>query len=100
MDVANQKCTWLMSEAASDRKKETSVLGLSNLVEQLGSITGTCADIAKTPAADIADVVIIDDDEQVQPMMNIRNESPIPQPLPRPGLLEFILSLAGQYSMK
>lgn len=89
-----------MSEAASDRKKETSVLGLSNLVEQLGSITGTCADIAKTPAADIADVVIIDDDEQVQPMMNIRNESPIPQPLPRPGLLEFILSLAGQYSMK
>ncbi|CAB4300492.1 unnamed protein product [Prunus armeniaca] len=84
-----------VNQAASDRKKETSVLGLSNLVEQLGSITGTCADIAKTPAADIADVVIIDDDEQVQPMMNIRNESPIPQPLPRPADACFSGGLLG-----
>lgn len=99
LDVANHKCTWLMSEAASDRKKETSVLELSKLVVPLGSITCTCADTAKTPAADIADVVIIDDNEQVQPMMNIGNKSPIPQPLPRPGLLEIILSLDGQYRM-
>ncbi|XP_021807968.1 uncharacterized protein LOC110751769 isoform X2 [Prunus avium] len=82
-------------EAASNRKKETSVLGLSNLVEPLGSITGSCADTAKTPAADIADVVIIDDDEQVQPMMNIRNKSPIPQPLPRPGDACFSGGLLG-----
>ncbi|BBG97585.1 RING/U-box superfamily protein [Prunus dulcis] len=84
-----------VNQAASDRKKETSVLGLSNLVEALGSITGTCADTAKTPAADIADVVIIDDDEQVQPMMNIRNESPIPQQLPRPGDACFSGGLLG-----
>lgn len=85
--VAIQKCTQLRSEAASDTKKETSVIGLSTLVEPFGSITGTSKNTAKTPAADTADVVILDDVEQVQPIFNIRKESPIPQPLPSPGIL-------------
>lgn len=93
--VAIQKCTRLRSEAASDTKKETSVIGLSNLVEPFGSITGTSKNTAKTPAADMADVVILDDVEQVQPIFNIRKESPIPQPLPSPGDICFSGGLLG-----
>ncbi|KAB2597766.1 flagellar attachment zone protein 1-like [Pyrus ussuriensis x Pyrus communis] len=60
--------------AAAETKKETSVHGLRNLAESLGLSTGTCNDAAKTPASDIAEVVIIDDNEQVQPMLNIKKE--------------------------
>ncbi|KAM1816310.1 hypothetical protein ACFX12_000729 [Malus domestica] len=81
--------------AAAETKKETSVHGLRNLAESLGLSTGTCNDPAKTPASDIAEVVIIDDDEQVQPTLNIKRECRVPQPLPRPGDVCFSSGLLG-----
>ncbi|KAM1053238.1 hypothetical protein ACFX15_000687 [Malus domestica] len=75
-DVVNQKCTRLRSDAVSDTRKETP----------------TCNNTARTPAAN---VVILDDVEQYQPMFNIRKESPVPQPLPGTGDVCFSGGLLG-----
>jgi len=79
--------------------KETRVHGLDNLVEHLGSRTGSNNDTGKTPAALDEDVTLLLDDvtEVEPPMLNIRKEFPSPLPLSEPGItlvqFEFGLSL-------
>jgi hypothetical protein len=98
-DVAEQKSTPLRSQVASDMSKETRVHGLDNLVEHLGSRTGSNNDTGKTPAALDEDVTLLLDDvtEVEPPMLNIRKEFPSPLPLSEPGItlvqFEFGLSL-------
>ncbi|PRQ58287.1 putative transcription factor C2H2 family [Rosa chinensis] len=79
----SQKSSMLRPGAASDSINETSVCRLRNLDEPLGSITGKMTHISKSPAAD---VVILDDVEEVSPVLNIIQESPITQALPRQGV--------------
>lgn len=68
-------------------KKETSVLGASDLFESIVPVSGSCDDAAIAPADNIADVPILDDVKQVQSTVNITKESPVIQPLARPGIL-------------
>ncbi|KAK9910308.1 hypothetical protein M0R45_034276 [Rubus argutus] len=81
----NLKSNLLRSGAASDTMTETAVCRLRNLDEPLGPITGSITYTAKTHAADTTDVVLLDDVEEVHPVLNIIKESPIPQELLRPG---------------
>lgn len=81
----NPKSSLLRSGAASDTMTETAVCRLRNLDEPLGPITGTITHTARTHAADTTDVVLLDDVEEVHPVLNIIKES-IPQAFPRPGI--------------
>ena len=56
-------------------------------------MSGACNDIAKAPADDIADGLILDDVKQVQSELDITKESPTIQPLVRPGILCGLLRL-------
>ncbi|XP_004308338.1 PREDICTED: uncharacterized protein LOC101305223 [Fragaria vesca subsp. vesca] len=78
----SQKSSMLRSGVGSDSTNETSVCRPRKLEEPLASVTGKMTHIAEPPAAD---VVILDDVEEVCPVLNIIKESPITQALPRPG---------------
>ncbi|KAL6124126.1 hypothetical protein ACLB2K_076641 [Fragaria x ananassa] len=78
----SQKSSMLRSGVGSDSTNETSVHRPRKLEEPLASVTGKKTYIAQPPAAD---VVILDDVEEVRPVLNIIKESPITQALPRPG---------------
>ncbi|KAL6126232.1 hypothetical protein ACLB2K_074283 [Fragaria x ananassa] len=78
----SQKSSMMRSGVGSDSTNETSVHRPRKLEEPLASVTGKMTYIAKPPAAD---VVILDDVEEVRPVLNIIKESPITQALPRPG---------------
>ncbi|KAL0008418.1 hypothetical protein SO802_009920 [Lithocarpus litseifolius] len=85
-DVTEQTTTPLRSEEASDLNKETKVHRLDNLVGHLGSKTGINNDMRKTHATLDKDVILVPDDvTEVEPMLNIRKESPSPLPLSEPG---------------
>ncbi|KAK4593846.1 hypothetical protein RGQ29_017789 [Quercus rubra] len=85
-DVTEQTTTPLMSEEASDLNKETKVHRLDNLVGHLGSKTGINNDVGKTHATLDKDVILVPDDvTEVEPILNIRKESPSPLPLSEPG---------------
>nr|POE83757.1 e3 ubiquitin-protein ligase rnf5 [Quercus suber] len=85
-DVTEQTTTPLRSEEASDLNKETKVHRLDNLVGHLGSKTGINNDMGKTHATLDKDVILVPDDvTEVEPMLNIRKESPSPLPLSEPG---------------
>lgn len=95
-DVTEQSTTSLRSDVASDMNKETTVHGLENLVGHLGSKTGKNNDMGKTHAALDKDVILLHDDvTQVEPMLNIRKESPSPLPLSEPGDICFSGGLLG-----
>lgn len=79
----SQKSSMLRSGVGSDSTNETSVHRPRKLEEPLASVTGKMTYIAEPPAAD---VVILDDVEEVRPVLNIIKESPITQALPRPGI--------------
>ncbi|XP_004289525.1 PREDICTED: uncharacterized protein LOC101309683 [Fragaria vesca subsp. vesca] len=72
------------TDGAVEVKKETSVLGASDLFESVVPVSGSCDDAAIAPADNIADVPILDDVKQVQSTVNITKESPVIQPLARP----------------
>ena len=87
-DVTEQTTTPLRSEEASDLNKETKVHRLDNLVGHLGSKTGINNDVGKTHATLDKDVILVPDDvTEVEPMLNIRKESPSPLPLSEPGTM-------------
>lgn len=87
-DVTAQTTTPLRSEEASDLNKETKVHRLDNLVGHLGSKTGINNDVGKTHATLDKDVILVPDDvTEVEPMLNIRKESPSPLPLSEPGTM-------------
>ncbi|XP_050387629.1 uncharacterized protein LOC126803935 [Argentina anserina] len=78
----SQKSSMLRSGVASETTNGTSVLRLRKPDKPFGSVTDKMTHIAEAPTAD---VVILDDLEEVRPVLNIIKDSPITQVLPRPG---------------
>ncbi|KAK9279927.1 hypothetical protein L1049_013611 [Liquidambar formosana] len=87
VDVAVQKSSRLRPELASDNDKEAPVQGPSNVAGLSSLRTCTKHEMGNAPDAVVdADVTLLTDDiEQVQPLFQIRKESPSPVPLSQPG---------------
>lgn len=87
------KSSQLRSEVLCGVDRQTTLHRLDSLEEHLGSGTGINSDQGKTPAAlEEGVTLLLDEVTQVEPMLNIRKESPSLLSLSKPGIF-FLLTI-------